>query len=167
MSESVTIETSMGTIQAELWDDKAPETVVNFLKYVDEGFFDGLIFHRVIEAFMIQGGGMDADMKVHKTHPPIRNEASADVPNNRGTLAMARTNDVDSATAQFFVNLVDNAFLNHRDKTSPGFGYCAFGEVTDGMDTVDAIGKVATGSKGYHDDVPVEPVTIVSIRRAD
>ncbi len=114
---------------------------------------------------MIQGGGMDADMKEKPTHDPIRNEASADIPNDRGTLAMARTNDVHSATAQFFINLVDNAFLNHRDDTTGGFGYCAFGKVTEGMDVVDAVAKVATGRSGHHDDVPTEPVLITKISR--
>ena len=161
----VIIETSMGTITAELWADKAPITVKNFLTYVDEGFFDGLIFHRVIKDFMVQGGGFDADMKQKATHDQIKNEASADKKNNRGTLAMARTNVVDSATAQFFINLVDNGFLNHRDETPQGFGYCAFGEVTEGLDVVDRIGATATGRVGHYDDVPLQAVTITSIRR--
>ncbi len=161
----VVIETSMGTIKAELWADKAPVTVKNFLTYVDEGFFDGLIFHRVIKGFMIQGGGFDADMKQKATRDPITNEAATGTPNSRGTLAMARTNVVDSATAQFFINLVDNDFLNHRNQTPQGFGYCAFGEVTDGMDVVDKIGAAATGRVGHFDDVPLQAVTITSIRR--
>jgi len=163
----VTIETTLGTIKAELWADKAPVTVKNFLAYVDEKFYDGLIFHRVIKGFMIQGGGFDAAMKQKATHEQIKNEASADKKNDRGTLAMARTNVVDSATAQFFINLVDNDFLNHRDETAGGFGYCAFGKVIDGMDVVDKIGAVATGRVGRYDDVPVDQVQIKSIRRAE
>jgi len=162
---TVVIDTSMGTITAELWADRAPKTVANLLAYVDDEFYDGLIFHRVISDFMIQGGGMDADMKQKGTRDPIVNEASAELRNDRGTLAMARTSDVNSATAQFFINLVDNAFLNHQDETAQGFGYCAFGEVTEGLDVVDRIGSVATGRSGFHDDVPREPVVINSIRR--
>ena len=156
----------MGTITAELWADRAPKTVANMLAYIDDQFYDGLIFHRVISDFMIQGGGMDADMKQKTTRAPLVNEASAELRNDRGTLAMARTSDVNSATAQFFINLVDNGFLNHRDETAQGFGYCAFGCVTEGLDVVDRIGSVATGRGGGHDDVPIEPVVINSIRRA-
>ena len=162
---TVVIDTSMGTITAELWADRAPKTVANMLAYIDDEFYDGLIFHRVISDFMIQGGGMDAEMKPKATRAPVVNEASAELRNDRGTLAMARTGDVNSATAQFFINLVDNGFLNHRDETAQGFGYCAFGEVTDGLEVVDEIGSVATGRSGFHDDVPIEPVTINSIRR--
>ena len=162
----VIIDTSMGTITAELWADQAPETVANMLAYIDEGFFDGLIFHRVISDFMIQGGGMDAEMKQKATRVPLVNEASAELRNDRGTLAMARTSDVNSATAQFFINLVDNGFLNHQDETAQGFGYCAFGKVTDGLDVVDEIGSVATGRSSGYDDVPVEAVVINSIRRS-
>ena len=161
----VTIETSAGTIRAELWDDRAPITVANFLSYVDDGFYDGLIFHRVIAGFMIQGGRFAPDMQQKATGPQIKNEAAADKPNGRGTLAMARTNVVDSATAQFFVNLVANDFLNHRDETEQGFGYCAFGEVIDGLDVVDEIAAVKTGSHGPFSDVPAEPVVITSIKR--
>jgi len=161
---TVVIETSLGTLRARLWADKAPVTVENFLVYVDAGSYDGLIFHRVIDGFMIQGGGFTPDMTQPPTRDPIANEASADKPNNRGTLAMARTSDVHSATAQFFINLVDNNFLNHTDETASGFGYCAFGEVIDGMDVVDKIAKVPTGRHGSYDDVPSEPVTIASIR---
>lgn len=161
----VEIITSMGTIRAELWADKAPKTVENFLRYANENYYDGLVFHRVIDGFMIQGGGMTADMRSRPGHPPIANEASADKPNDRGTLAMARTADVHSATSQFFINLADNDFLNHRDKSAQGFGYCAFGQVIEGMDTVDRIGKVTTVNKGPYDDVPAEPVEIRSIRQ--
>lgn len=163
---NVIIETSLGTIQAELFADKSPLTVENFLKYVDAKFFDGLIFHRVIAGFMIQGGGFDAKMNQKATSAPVKNEARSDVPNARGTLAMARTSVVDSATAQFFINLVDNAFLNHRDKSSQGFGYCVFGKVTAGLDVVDKIGAVATGSSMGMSDVPKQTVKITSIRRA-
>ena len=162
----VVIDTSMGTITAELWADRAPQTVANLLAYIDDQFYDGLILHRVISDFMIQGGGMDAGMKQKATRAPLINEATAELRNDRGTLAMARTSDVNSATAQFFINLVDNDFLNHRDETARGFGYCAFGCVTEGLDVVDQIGSVATGRSGSHDDVPVEPVVINSIRRA-
>ncbi|MCD4699568.1 MAG: peptidylprolyl isomerase [Phycisphaerae bacterium] len=163
----VVIETSMGTIKAELWADKAPKTVANFLRYTDENFFDGLIFHRVIDAFMIQGGRFTPEMQQKPTHEQIENEASADASNTRGTLAMARTSDVHSATAQFFINLVDNKFLDHKDKTAQGFGYCAFGKVVEGMDVVDKIAKVETGNAGPHQDVPTQTVVIKSIRRSE
>lgn len=162
----VTIDTSQGVMSAELWPEKAPKTVENFLRYVDEGFYDGLIFHRVIPGFMIQGGGFTPEMRQPRTHEPIVNEASADAPNQAGALAMARTSEVNSATAQFFVNLVDNDFLNHRDETPQGFGYCAFGMVTGGFDVVETIGGVTTGRQGPYEDVPVEPVVINSIKRA-
>ena len=162
----VIIETSLGTVRAELWPDKAPLTVSNFLSYADAEFYDGLIFHRVINGFMIQGGGFTADMNQKAARPVIKNEARKDVPNQRGTLAMARTMVVDSATCQFFINLVDNSFLNHKDDSAQGFGYCAFGKVTDGMDVVDRIGKVKTTVKAGQRDVPAEAVTIKSIRRA-
>ena len=161
----VIIETSMGTIKAELFADKAPKTVANFLRYTDEKFYDGLIFHRVMAGFMIQGGGFAPQMQQKATHGQIENEASADVPNDRGTLAMARTNEVHSATAQFFINLKDNGFLNHRDKTARGYGYCVFGKVIDGMKVVDKIAAVKTGKAGRFDDVPVEDVVIKSVRR--
>lgn len=163
---SVVIETSQGTIKAELWADKAPATVANFLSYADEKFFDGLVFHRVISGFMIQGGGLTPELSEKRGHAPVRNEARTDVPNRRGTLAMARTSEVHSATAQFFINLVDNKFLDHRDDTSRGFGYCVFGKVTDGMDVVDQIAKVPTTTRGPYENVPVQPVVIKSIRRA-
>ncbi len=159
----VVMETSEGTIKIELWPAKAPKTVENFLSYVDEKFYDGTIFHRVIENFMIQGGGMTPNMAEKNTHAPIKNEAKADVKNVRGTIAMARTNDVDSATAQFFINVVDNSFLDHRGETAEKFGYAVFGKVIDGMDVVDKIKKVETGQG----DVPRKVVLIKSIRRAE
>ena len=162
----VVIETSAGTIKAQLWADKSPGTVANFLRYADEKFYDGLIFHRVMGGFMIQGGGFDPDMKQKSTHAPIRNEARSDVTNRRGTLAMARTGEIHSASSQFFINLVDNDFLNHADETPRGFGYCVFGKVVEGMDVVDAIAKVATRTVAGHENVPAQPVTIKSIRRA-
>jgi len=161
----VVMETSEGSVKIELWADKTPITVENFLRYVDGDLYDGLIFHRVIPGFMVQGGGMRPDMSELSTFSPIKNEASATLKNNRGTLAMARTQVVDSASSQFFINLVDNAFLNHTDETSSGFGYAAFGEVIEGMDVVDAMAGVSTGRKGGHSDVPVEPITIISINR--
>ncbi len=160
----ISIETSMGVIEAELSADIAPKTVANFLRYAQEGFFDGTIFHRVIPGFMIQGGGFAPDMTQKPTHESLVNEASADAPNLTGTLAMARTSDVDSATAQFFINLADNDFLNHRSKAPDEFGYCVFGKVTDGLDVVKAIGGVKTGRQGGYDDMPVETVEIKSVR---
>ncbi|MEX0965414.1 MAG: peptidylprolyl isomerase [Pseudohongiellaceae bacterium] len=159
----VVMETNKGTIKIELWADKAPISVENFLRYTENNFFDGLVFHRVIPGFMIQGGGFSPDMVQKSTYEAIKNEASASVPNDRGTLAMARTNVVDSATSQFFINLVDNDFLNHTDETPRGFGYAVFGEVIEGMDVVDSIATVATGtSRGGHQNVPNEPVIITS-----
>jgi cyclophilin family peptidyl-prolyl cis-trans isomerase len=159
----VIMETSKGTIKIELFEDKAPITVKNFLSYVDDKHYDGTIFHRVIADFMIQGGGMDADMTEKKTKEPIKNEAGNGLSNKKGTLAMARTNDPDSATAQFFINSKDNNFL---DRSGRNAGYAVFGRVVDGMDVVDKIRQVATGSRKGHDDVPREPVEIKSIRRA-
>jgi len=156
----VLMQTSMGEITIELDAAKAPVTVANFLDYVKDGFYDGTIFHRVIENFMVQGGGMTADMKQKKTRAPIKNEADNGLQNLRGTIAMARTQVVDSATAQFFINVVDNDFLNHQGKTPMGYGYAVFGRVTQGMETVDAIRRVPTGSSGMHQDVPKEPVSI-------
>jgi len=161
----VQVETSEGTIQLELFEDKAPQTVKNFLKYTDEGFYAGTIFHRVIDGFMIQGGGLAADMSQKPTQAPVRNEARADVKNRRGTIAMARTNDIHSATAQFFINVADNDFLDHKDETSRGFGYAVFGKVTAGMDVVDKIRKVPTGNFKGHGDVPTTPITIQAVRR--
>ena len=159
----VVMETSMGTMTIELWPDKAPRTVENFLGYVDKGFYDGTIFHRVIKNFMIQGGGFTTGMQQKDTLPPIQNEARSDVKNERGTLAMARTSVVNSATAQFFVNVKDNDFLNHRDDTPDGFGYAVFGRVTEGMDVADKISLVKTTP----DDAPVEQVVIRSVKRLE
>lgn len=161
----IVIETSMGKVRAELWPGKAPKTVANVLAYIDDEYYDGLIFHRVIDDFMIQGGGFTPDMKKKPARAPVANEARADTPNRRGTLAMARTPQVDSATSQFFINLADNDFLNHRNKSPRGFGYCVFGEVVEGMDVVDKIAKVKTGNVKGYSDVPLEPVIIKSIRR--
>jgi len=168
----VAIETSMGTIKVELFEDKAPITVKNFLAYTDDKFFDGTIFHRVIgkpiseRDFMIQGGGFEPGLKQKKTKDPIKNEANNGVSNTRGTVAMARTGVVDSATAQFFINVGDNTFLDHKDATQRGFGYCAFGKVIEGMDVVDKIKIVKTGEKNGMDDVPVEDVLIKSVKRS-
>jgi cyclophilin family peptidyl-prolyl cis-trans isomerase len=158
----VVIDTSEGAITVELWPDRAPLTVKNFLQYVDDGFYDGTIFHRVIKGFMIQGGGHIPDMQKKPTRATIKNEASSDLKNDRGTIAMARTPEVDSATAQFFINVVNNDVLNHRDKTPSGFGYAVFGMVIDGMNVVDKIKAVATSRQG---DVPLNPVVIKSIKR--
>jgi peptidyl-prolyl cis-trans isomerase B (cyclophilin B) len=160
----VALETSLGTITITLFQDKAPISVRNFLSYVKEGFYDGLIFHRVISSFMIQGGGMDASMVSKKTKFAIKNEATNGLSNKRGTVAMARTNVVDSATSQFFINTVDNAFLDNRGKSPDVYGYAVFGEVTGGMEVVDAIRAVKTGNKAGHSDVPVDPVTIISAK---
>jgi len=161
------IKTSEGEIEIELWPDKAPATVSNFLRYSEEKFYDGLIFHRVIPRFMIQGGGFTADMSKKPPKAPIKNEASASAPNRRGTIAMARTMMVDSATSQFFINLVDNSSLDHKNETPQGFGYCVFGEVVSGMDVVDKIAGVKTGRHGPFRDVPVDPITIVSVSKQD
>lgn len=160
----VIMETSMGNVKIELFKDKAPISVRNFLSYVKDAYYDGLIFHRVIKGFMVQGGGLDVDMQPKKTKFAIKNEAANGIKNTRGTLAMARTSMVDSATSQFFINVVDNAFLDHTGKTPDRFGYAVFAQVVEGMDVVDAIREVKTGNKGGHQDVPVEPVFIKSIR---
>jgi peptidyl-prolyl cis-trans isomerase B (cyclophilin B) len=156
----VRLETDKGTITLELNRAAAPKTVDNFLQYVESGFFSGTIFHRVIKGFMIQGGGLTADMAKKKTRSPIQNEADNGLPNLRGTIAMARTQDPHSATAQFFINTKDNAPLNHTAKSDRGWGYCVFGKVVDGMSVVDAIENAATGFKAGHQDVPVEVITI-------
>lgn len=157
----VVLETSKGDIKIELFEDKAPTTVKNFLQYVDDKHYDGLVFHRVIANFMIQGGGFDTDQKERKTREPIKNESGNGVPNNRGYIAMARTNDLNSATSQFYINVKDNSFL---DKNK----YCAFGRVVEGMDVVDRIKEVPTGAKGKFDqDCPKEDVVIKKARRAD
>lgn len=158
--KKATIETSMGSITVELDDVKAPITVKNFLDYAASGHYDGTIFHRVIDGFMIQGGGFTRDMNQKATGAPIRNEAMNGLKNKRGTIAMARTMVVDSATSQFFINLVDNDFLDFTAPTQQGFGYAVFGKVTDGLDVVDSIGKVKTGFAGPHQNVPEEPVVI-------
>ena len=158
----VLLKTTKGDITIELYADKAPITVKNILDYVEAKFYDGLIFHRVIPNFMIQCGGLNAEMSQKPGRDPIKNEAGNGLKNGRGSVAMARTNIVDSANSQFFINLKDNAFLNHRDDTPEGFGYCVFGKVVAGMDVVDAIAKVPTTSKRGHGDVPVEPITILS-----
>ena len=162
---TVVMETSEGTIKIELWADKAPGTVANFLRYVDDGFYGGTIFHRVIPDFMIQGGGLTPDMKQKKTRDSIKNEAAPELKNERGTLAMARTNLVNSATSQFFINVVDNPFLNQKNKTPTGFGYAVFGKVIEGMDVVDRIKDVKTISYGQHENVPASPVLITAVKR--
>ena len=161
------IETSMGTITLELDDAKAPETVANFVKYAKDGHYDGTIFHRVIDGFMIQGGGFTANMDQKPTKEPIRNEAMNGLKNVRGTIAMARTMVVDSATSQFFINLVDNNFLDFQSPTPQGFGYAVFGKVTDGMSVVDAIAKVKTGFAGPHQNVPEVAIVIKKISVAE
>ena len=163
----VVMETSEGSFTIELWADQAPLTVKNFLTYADEGFYDGTIFHRVIEGFMIQGGGFTPDMTQKPTKPPIKNEATAELKNVRGTISMARTGIVDSATSQFFINVKDNPSLDHRDDTQRGYGYAVFGRVIDGMDVVDKIRKVATHKVGMYGDVPVTPVVINSVKRVE
>ncbi len=159
----VLMSTSMGDVKIELDQAKAPKTVANFLAYVKDKFFDGTVFHRVIPGFMIQGGGFDKDMNQKKTKAPIENEASNGLKNLTGTLAMARTNDPNSATAQFFINVKDNAFLDHRDKTQAGYGYAVFGKVVSGMDVIQKIEHVQTTTRMPHQNVPVEPVIIKSI----
>lgn len=159
----VLIKTSLGDIKVELNAEKAPVTVKNFLDYTQENFYDHTIFHRVIPGFMIQGGGFTADLKQKTTHAPIKNEAENGLLNERGTLAMARTSDVNSATGQFFINTVDNAFLNFKGKSPQTYGYCVFGKVIQGMDVVDKIAKVPTSDKGPHQNVPVQPVEILSV----
>jgi cyclophilin family peptidyl-prolyl cis-trans isomerase len=160
----VTMTTSLGNIRIALDAGNAPVTTQNFLAYVNDNFYDGLIFHRVIPGFMIQGGGFDAQMKQKGTKAPIKNEASNGLKNQTGTIAMARTNVVDSATAQFFINVKDNEFLNHRSASPDAFGYAVFGRVIEGMDVVQKIEKVKTGNRGMHQDVPVEAVVIESVR---
>lgn len=156
----IELHTSMGLIVVELNPEKAPITAENFKKYVEEGFYDGTIFHRVIKGFMIQGGGMTPDMVEKKTGDPIQNEADNGLANNKYTIAMARTNDPHSASSQFFINSTNNGFLNHKGKNMSGWGYCVFGKVIEGKEVVDAIEKVATETKGFHENVPVTPVII-------
>ena len=159
----VLMETSKGDITIELYEKEAPKTVKNFLSYVSEGFFNDLIFHRVIKNFMIQGGGFDTEMRQKDPKAPIKNEARRGLGNKRGTLAMARTNIIDSATAQFFINLVNNDSLNHKNDTHAGFGYAVFGEVVKGMDVVDSIARVKTGTFNGFRDVPKEPIIIKNV----
>ena len=163
----IKINTNHGSITLELDADKAPATVENFMQYVTDGHYDGTIFHRVIKGFMIQGGGMEVGMKEKQTRDPIKNEADNGLSNDLGTIAMARTNVPDSATSQFFINTKDNSFLNHSAPTSQGWGYCVFGKVVDGLDIVQAIENVSTGSAGMHQDVPVDDVIIESIEVID
>ena len=157
----IKLETSMGDLFLELDDEKAPKTVANFLQYVQEGHYDGTIFHRVIDGFMIQGGGMTSDMVEKPTRDPIENEADNGLPNDTYTIAMARTMQPHSATSQFFINVKKNTFLNHRSKTPDGWGYTVFGKVVKGQGVVNQIKSVKTGRVGMHDDVPMEPVTII------
>ena len=160
MSKTVQMETSAGTLRIELDDAQAPVSSANFLAYVNSGHYDGTVFHRVIKGFMLQGGGFDSAMKQKAVQAAIRNEANNGVKNKRYTLAMARTSDPHSATAQFFINTVDNGFLDFKAENAQGWGYAVFGRVVEGMDVVEAIEKVATGRKGSHDDVPVQDVLI-------
>jgi len=162
---NVTLKTNFGDIKLELFEEEAPITVKNFLEYLDSGFYKDTIFHRVIADFMIQGGGFDRSFEQKKTNAAIKNEAMNMVSNARGTVAMARTNVVDSATCQFFINVVDNDFLNFKAPTSQHYGYCVFGKVVEGMDVVDKIRKVKTGTRGMHRDVPVEDVVILDAVR--
>ena len=160
MTQQVELQTSKGNIKIELEEAKAPESVRNFVDHVKRGHYDGTVFHRVIKGFMIQGGGFEPGMKQKTTGTPIRNEANNGLKNARYTLAMARTSDPHSATAQFFINAADNAFLDHKSESSQGWGYAVFGRVIEGAEVVDAIEKVQTGSRSGHGDVPLEDVTI-------
>ena len=159
----ITLHTTLGDITLELDAEKAPATVENFLGYAKDGFFDGTIFHRVIDNFMIQGGGMLEDMSQKPTKAPVKNEADNGLKNAKGTTAMARTNDPHSATAQFFINVSDNDFLNHKSPTPQGWGYAVFGKVVTGMEVVEKIRGVKTGRRGYHDDVPVDAILIQKV----
>lgn len=156
----VKFETSLGDIVIEMYPDEAPITVANFLKYVNDGFFDGTIFHRVIPGFVVQGGGFLPGMDQKKTNAPIKNEADNGLKNLRGTISMARTSDIDSATSQFFLNLVDNSNLDFRAKNTAGYGYCVFGKITEGLDVIDEIAKIKTTTKGFYQDVPTEDILI-------
>ena len=159
----IKLNTNMGTITIELDFDNAPNTAANFQQYVEDGFYDGKIFHRVIDNFMVQGGGFDIDMNEGETRPSIENEADNGLKNENGTLAMARTGDPHSASSQFFINVTDNGFLNHSGKNPQGWGYAVFGKVTEGMDVLEKIRGVATTSRGGHQDVPIETVIIESV----
>jgi peptidyl-prolyl cis-trans isomerase B (cyclophilin B) len=158
----IKLHTNLGDISLELDADKAPDTVANFLQYVRDGYYNGTLFHRVIDGFMIQGGGFSADMRQKPTRAPIQNEAHNGLRNQAYTIAMARTPDPHSATAQFFINVADNGFLDYVEPSTQGYGYCVFGKVTEGMDVVDRIKKVRTGMRAGHQDVPVEDVLIES-----
>ncbi|MEW6520743.1 MAG: peptidylprolyl isomerase [Thermodesulfobacteriota bacterium] len=160
---NIIMETSMGTIKLELFDDKAPITCSNFRRYVNEGFFNGLIFHRVIPGFVVQGGGFEPGMKKRNTHEPIVNEADNGLKNSRGTLSMARTQDIYSATSQFFINVVDNASLDHRGKSPTAFGYAVFARVIDGMEVVDKIVATPTTKMGFYSDVPKADVVMLKV----
>ncbi|NIO41296.1 MAG: peptidyl-prolyl cis-trans isomerase [Burkholderiales bacterium] len=166
MSTQIRLSTSTGDIVLELNEEKAPTTVENFLQYVDSGFYDGTVFHRVIDGFMIQGGGFEPGMKQKRTRDPISNEAANGLKNDEYTVAMARTSDVDSATSQFFINVANNDFLNFSAPTPQGFGYCVFGKVVEGQNVVDKIKCVETGSSGFHRDVPMQDVIIERAERA-
>jgi len=158
----IRFETTLGDFTIELYEEDAPQTVANFLRYVDEGFFEGTIFHRIVPGFVIQGGGLTPDYAQKKTRPPVKNEAANGVRNERGTLSMARTDEIHSATSQFFVNLANNDFLDQR----PGqYGYAVFGRIADGMDVIDRIAKLGTGRRKGHSDAPLEDVIITSARR--
>ncbi|GLS26193.1 peptidylprolyl isomerase [Marinibactrum halimedae] len=159
----ITLQTTFGDIKLELDFEKAPKTAANFKQYAEDGFYNGTIFHRVIDGFMIQGGGMTEDMKEKDSRDPIENEADNGLANNTGTIAMARTMDPHSASAQFFINVKDNDFLNHTGKNTQGWGYCVFGKVVEGMDVVNKIKGVPTGNSGFHQDVPKEPVLINNV----
>lgn len=161
---TVLIKTNLGDIKVELYPEKAPETVKNFLQYVNDGFYSHTIFHRVINGFMIQGGGFTADMKQKPVRAPIKIESNNGLSNKRGSIAMARTNDPNSATAQFFINVVDNKMLDYTSSDARGYGYTVFGQVVEGMDTVDKIRKVKTGYKGVFADVPSETVEILEVK---
>lgn len=162
---TVIIRTNLGDIQVELYEDKAPLTVKNFLRYVDEKFYNNTIFHRVIDGFMIQGGGMTAELKPKNPHEPIRNEAENRLSNKSGTIAMARTSEIHSSTSQFFINVADNHFLDYRNPTPSGYGYCVFGKVVSGMEIVDTIKSAKTTTKKGLQDVPVETIEILEIVR--
>ena len=160
----IRFETSHGPFTVELFPKEAPATVENFLRYVDERFFDGTVFHRIVPGFVLQGGGLTADLRSKQTRAPVKNEAKNGLKNARGTLSMARTSEIDSATSQFFVNLSDNEFLDHGPRD---YGYAVFGRVTDGMDVIDKIARVSTGKRSGYQDAPLEDVVIVSARRVE
>jgi peptidyl-prolyl cis-trans isomerase B (cyclophilin B) len=167
MTKTVQMDTSAGSLRIELDDEKAPKSVANFLAYVAAGHYDNTVFHRVIKGFMVQGGGFEPGMKQKSCNAPIANEANNGLKNLRYTLAMARTNDPHSATAQFFINAADNDFLNFRAENAQGWGYAVFGRVVEGTEVVDAIERVRTGRKGFHDDVPLEDVRIERVTLLD